>query len=222
MGIPFGVSLFCGGAVLRTLRVGGALTRPRGAAPRRAPTRRGPRFSRETGGKRARGESFSPLDSLLWFGGPWGGPPSFFAWPAAHKPTPVTARPPAGRAGRGGCCSRKGTHPPPKPSPRGEGGPAKPGRMRGRPCTQPFLVEKRRSPDCRLNEVFLLLRWACRSPPHPSPSVTASPQGEASGLCSPTRKSVPNQGTYMGTVIAHRPEQCDTQRQNERVPTSGP
>ena len=35
------------------------------------------------------------------------------------------------------------------------------------------------------------------------------------------RKS-PNQGTYMGTVIAHPPEQCGTQRQNERVPTSGP
>ena len=32
--------------------------------------------------------------------------------------------------------------PPPKPSPRGEGGPAKPGRMRGRFATQPFLVEK--------------------------------------------------------------------------------
>ena len=34
--------------------------------------------------------------------------------------------------------------PPPKPSPWGEGGPAKPGRMRGRPCTQPFLVESLR------------------------------------------------------------------------------
>jgi hypothetical protein len=31
---------------------------------------------------------------------------------------------------------------PPKPSPWGEGGPAKPGRMRGRFGTQPFLVEK--------------------------------------------------------------------------------
>ena len=30
---------------------------------------------------------------------------------------------------------------PPKPSPWGEGGPAKPGRMRGRFGTQPFLVE---------------------------------------------------------------------------------
>ncbi len=36
------------------------------------------------------------------------------------------------------------------------------------------------------------------------------PQGEASGLCSPTRKSAPNQGTYMGTVIVPRPEQCGT------------
>ena len=46
----------------------------------------------------------------------------------------------------------------------------------------------------RLNEVFLLPRWATRSPPHPSPSVTASPQGEASGLCYPTRKKRPKSG----------------------------
>ena len=68
---------------------------------------------------------------------------------------------------------------PPKPSPWGEGGPAQPGRMRGRFGTQPFLVEKGGAPGCRLNEVFLLPRWASRSPPHQSPSVTASPQGEA-------------------------------------------
>ena len=80
--------------------------------------------------------------------------------------------------------------PPPKPSPRGEGGPAKPGRMRGRFGTQPFLVEKGGSPGRRLNEVFLLLRWASRSPPHPSPSVTASPQGEAFvGATLPPRNS---------------------------------
>ena len=100
---------------------------------------------------------------------------------------------------------------PPKPSPWGEGAPVRTlGRMRGRFGTQPFLVEKRRSLDCRLNEVFLLPRWASRSPPHQSPSVTASPQGEASGLCSPTRRSVPNQGTQMGTEIGARPEQCGT------------
>ena len=53
------------------------------------------------------------------------------------------------------------------------------GRMRGRFGTQPFLVEKGRSTGRRLNEVFLLPRWATRSPPHQSPPVTASPQGEA-------------------------------------------
>ncbi len=90
-----------------------------------------------------------------------------------------------------------------KPSPRGEGGPAKPGRMRGRSCTQPFLVEKGGSPGRRLNEVFLLPRWATRSPPHPSPSVTASPQGEASGLCSPTRKKRPKSGHVGGLRNRH-------------------
>ena len=63
----------------------------------------------------------------------------------------------------------------PKPSPWGEGGPAKPGRMRGRFGTQPFLVEKGVT-DSRPDRLLLLPRWATRSPPHPSPSVTASPQ----------------------------------------------
>ena len=90
-----------------------------------------------------------------------------------------------------------------KPSPRGEGGPAKPGRMRGRSCTPPFLVEKGGSPGRRLNEVFLLPRWATRSPPHQSPSVTASPQGEASGLYSPTRKKRPKSGHVGGLRNRH-------------------
>ena len=145
----------------------------------------------------------------------------FRDWPAAPHPTPVTARPPAGRAGRGGFRRREGSFPLPKPAPWGEGGPAKPGRMRGRFATQPFLVEKGRSPDCRLNEVFLLPRWATRSPPHQSPSVTASPQGEASGPCSPTRKSVPNQGTQMGTVIAPQPEQCATTAKTSECQRAG-
>ena len=51
---------------------------------------------------------------------------------------------------------------------------------------------------CRPNGIFLLPRWATRSPPHPSPSVTASPQGEASGLCSPTRKKRPKSGHVHG------------------------
>ena len=55
-------------AVLRTLRVGGALTRPRGAAPRRAPTRRGPPFLPRNGGKEGqRGEVLpSGLPALVW------------------------------------------------------------------------------------------------------------------------------------------------------------
>ena len=72
-----------------------------------------------------------------------------------------------------------------------------------------------------------MLRWATRSPPHQSPPVTASPQGEASGLCSPTRKSVPNQGAYMGPVTAPLPEQCGTtaktsERQQAGHRTGGP
>ena len=77
-------------------------------------------------------------------------------------------------------------------------------------CYPTFPCRKEEAAACRLNGIFLLLRWATRSPPHPSPSVTASPQGEASGLCSPTRKSVPNQGTYMGIVPAPPPGQCAT------------
>ena len=37
--------------------------------------------------------------------------------------------------------------------------------MRGRSCTQPFLVERG---TCRLNDFLLPPRWANRSPPHPT------------------------------------------------------
>ena len=80
---------------------------------------------------------------------------------------------------------------PPKPSPWGEGGPAKPGRMRGR---SPHPTEQEKESGGATGPSFYKERLGTESPPHPSPSVTASPQGEASGLCSPTRKSVPNQG----------------------------
>ncbi len=150
------------------------------------------------------------------------GPPSFFAWPAAHLSHARNGPPTSWAGWEGWFRRREGKHSP-KPSPRGEGAPVRTlGRMRGRACTQPFLVENRRSPDCRLNEVFLLLRWACRSPPHQSPSVTASPQGEASGLCSPTRKSVPNQGTYMGTVLAPPPFRCASNAKTSEWERAGP
>ena len=113
MGIPFGVSLFLWGGRCCVPYGWAGLFRSLGA---QRPVGRlpggGPRFSRETGGKRARGESFSPLDSLLWFFRTLQGVLFFSAWPAAHFPTPVTARPPAGRAGRGGFADGKGpSHP---------------------------------------------------------------------------------------------------------------
>ena len=105
----------------------------------------------------------------------------------------------------------------PKPSPWGEGAPVRTlGRMRGRSCTQPFLVEKRGAPGCRPNGSFLLPRWATRSPPHPSPSVTASPKGKPLGCAALHEKSAPNQGTYMGTVPAPLPFRCAPPRQNEQ------
>ena len=150
--------------------------------------------------------------------------PGTLSWPSANSPC-VRAKnrldfvPALARAGS----LRRWSLPYPKPSPWGEGAPVRTlGRMRGRPCTQPFLVEKRGAPDCRLNGIFLLLRWASRSPPHPSPSVTASPQGEASGLCSPTRKSVPNQGTQMDSETAPPPEQCATTAKTSECQRAGP
>src|SRR5699024_10414219 len=108
-GVPFGWS-----GLFRSL----GAQRPVGRLPGG-----GPRFSRETGGKRARGESFSPLDSLLWFGGPWGSPPSFFAWPAAHL-SHARNGPPSSWAGwEAWFLRREGAFPPPKPSPRGSNSP---------------------------------------------------------------------------------------------------
>ena len=63
----------------------------------------------------------------------------------------------------------------------------------------PFPARPRAGgPAVAPTEIFLLPRWASRSPPHQSPSVTASPQGEASGLCRPTRKKRPKSGHVGG------------------------
>ncbi len=193
--------------------MGGALTRPRGAAPR-GPRRlrRGARLSLEESRRKEHqgGRGSSSLDPPFLV---WGDPArvlSFFCL-ACGPVSYARNGPPPGWAGwEGWFLRREEFFPPPKPSPRGEGAPVRTlGRMRGRFGTQPFLVEKRAT-ACRPDGIFLLLRWASRSPPHQSPSVTASPQGEASGLCSPTRKSAPNQGTQMGTVIAPPPGHCGT------------
>ena len=142
------------------------------------------------------GRGSSARDPPFLVGGTLRGSSFFFAWPAAHEPTPVTARPPAGRAGKGGGCSRKGTHPRPKPSPWGEGAPVRTlGRMRGR-STHP--TEREKEGGGATGPSFYKERLGTESPPHQSPSVTASPQGEASGLCSPTRKKRPKSGHVHG------------------------
>ena len=193
------------------------------SAPLPARPRAGARLSLEESRRKEHqgGRGSSSLDPPFLVGGTLRGSSLFFCL-ACGPVSYARNGPPTGWAGWGGWfCRREGLFSRPKPSPWGEGGPAKPGRMRGRSCTQPFHVEKRGATACRLNGIFLLPRWAIRSPPHPSPSVTASPQGEASGLCYPTRKSVPNQGMYMGPVIAPQSPRCAPPRQNERVETSG-
>ena len=97
---------------------------------------------------------FLPGPTFSGLGGPCGGPLFFSAWPAAHLSYARNGPPPNWAGWEAWFLRREGSFPPPKPSPRGEGGPAKPGRMRGRPCTQPFLVEKRRLPSVASTEFF--------------------------------------------------------------------
>ena len=113
------------------------------------------------------------------------------------NPRPVTARPPAGRAGKGGGCSRKGTHPRPKPSPWGEGAPVRTlGRMRGR-STHP--TEREKEGGGATGPSFYKERLGTESPPHPSPSVTASPQGEAFAGGTPLQ-----QNTFLPTPCSRK------------------
>ena len=124
----------------------------------------------------------------------------FRDWPAALYPTPVTARPPAGRAGRGGFADGK-----------------------GRPCTQPFLVEAEKG-GSRLSPQRNASPAPLGNPVAPS-SVTFGdsfpPRGSLRRWYDSAKKSFltqpllpqnanPNQGTQMGTVLAPLPEQCAT------------
>ena len=88
--------------------------------------------------------------------------------------------------------------------------------------TFPCRNKKRGAPAGRPNGSFLLPRWATRSPPHPSPSVTASPQGEASGLCYPTRKKRSKSGHADGHRNSPTTGTMCHNRQNERAAASGP
>ena len=130
---------------------------------------------------------------FLWtflVGGPCGSPPSL-PWPAAHNPTSVTARPRLAGWKRMGFVDRKDPSHSQKPSLGRWAG--KPGRMRG-DLLQRFPCRKGRSPDCLASTRFSITPLGNPVAPHQSPSVNSFPQGEASGLISPTRKSDPKSG----------------------------
>ena len=67
-----------------------------------------------------------------------------FSFPACGRGNSARRALPGESVGRKGIGYPAGDFSRPKPSPWGEGGPAQPGRMRGRFGTQPFLVEKGR------------------------------------------------------------------------------
>ena len=149
------------------------------------------------------------------------------SWPSANSPC-VRAKnrldfvPALARAGS----LRRWSLPYPKPSPWGGGGPAKPGRMRGRSCTQPFLVEKGRTTACRPNGIFLLPRWANRSPPHQSPSVTASPPRGSLWVVQPYTKKRPKSGYGHGprnspTIAPLRPTTPKRASESEQALNQG-
>ena len=79
------------------------------SAPLPARPRAGARLSLEESRRKEHqgGRGSSSLDPPFLVGGTLRGSSLFSAWPAAHFPTPVTARPPAGRAGAGGFADGK-------------------------------------------------------------------------------------------------------------------
>ena len=175
---------------------------------------------KKAGGEHQGGRVSSSLDPPFLVVGTLRGSAFFFLLTAAHNPTPVTARPPAGRAGAGWFRGREEFFPPPKPSPW-EGAPVRTlGRMRGRSCNQPFLVEKGVT-DSRLDVLLLMPRWATRSPSSVT-LVTASPKGKPLGRAAPTRKKRPKSGHVHGPCNSLSTGTMHYNRQNERARASGP
>ena len=91
--------------------------------------------------------------------------------------------------------------------------------MRGDRLTQ-RSGEERRWGD---RPIFLQRKgWVQNRPPHPSPSVTASPKGKPLGCLYPTpHEKRPKSGHVDGVRTAPSTGTMRHNRQNERVPTSG-
>ncbi len=166
-----------------------------GAAPG-GPADSGRGLSLEKAGKNTREEEvLPPWTHLFWLGGPWWVLSFFSAWPAAHFPPPVTARPPAGRAGRGGFVDGKGSTAP-KAFPLGEGAPVRHHTGADEGATHPTRQEKGRH---LWGDRSLLLQGKVgyRIAPHQSPSVTASPRGSLWAV-QPYTKKRPKSGHVHG------------------------
>ena len=94
--------------------------------------------------------------------------------------------------------------------------------MRGRFCTQPFLVE---GGTCRLNDFLLPLRWANRSPPHPTRlrRPTFPPRGR---LCAvlpfPSAKPPPPARPAGGRAVTGVGSWAAGQAEKKRGPPQGP
>ena len=171
------------------------------------------------------GERFSPPWTHLSLVGGQGEVFSMFRdWPAAHKPTFVTASPP-GWAGWGRWfLRREEAFPRPKPSPWGEGAPVRTlGRMRGRSCTQPFLVDVEKG-GSRLSPQRNASPAPLGNPVAPS-SVTSGdsfpPRGSLWVVQSYTKKRSKS-GHVGGVRNSPTTETMRHNRQNQRVGTSGP
>ena len=208
------------------------------SAPLPARPRAGARLSLEESRRKEHqgGRGSSSLDPPFLGGGTLRGSSLFFCL-ACGPVSYARNGPPTGWAGWGGWfCRREGLFPRPKPSPWGEGAPVRTlGRMRGRSCTQPFLVDVEKG-GSRLSPQRNASPAPLGNPVAPS-SVTSGdsfpPRGSLRRWYDSAKKSFltqpllpqnanPNQGTQMGTETAPLPEQCATQPQNERVPTSEP
>ena len=108
------------------------------------------------------------------------------------------------------------------------------GRMRGRPCTQPFLVEIKKGGSRLSPQRYFSFAPLGKSIAPSSVTFGDSfpPRGSLRRWYTPATKyflnypplpqnANPNQGTYMGHETAQPPPRCAPPRQNQRVGTSG-